>query len=215
MAGACPGRRHPGRQGPPPVPLDPPLQPAARPRPARPGGCWWAAAKRRRVAFSACHAPSDTPLIGLVRVAGARGAVEEGSAGQGRGRAGPLRGPQVAGWYPHITLALLAHAFLAVTRARATSPERTRGDADHLSGGLGLLPLTVPRSGGCWSRWSGPPRSGPAWCWPGPGGVAATRPPPDAHTTSDANHTCVSEGRSGPGCRIGLCFEHIGVGDDR
>ena len=26
------------------------------------------------------------------------------------------------------TLALLAHAFLAVTRAQATSPERTKGD---------------------------------------------------------------------------------------
>jgi hypothetical protein len=32
------------------------------------------------------------------------------------------------GWYRHITLALLAHAFLAVTRAQATSPERTKGD---------------------------------------------------------------------------------------
>jgi SRSO17 transposase len=32
-------------------------------------------------------------------------------------------------WYRHITLALLAHAFLVVTRAQATSPERTKGDA--------------------------------------------------------------------------------------
>ena len=32
------------------------------------------------------------------------------------------------GWYRHITLALLAHAFLAVTRAQATNPERTKGD---------------------------------------------------------------------------------------
>ena len=31
------------------------------------------------------------------------------------------------GWYRHITLALLAHAFLAVTRAQATSPERAKG----------------------------------------------------------------------------------------
>ena len=32
------------------------------------------------------------------------------------------------GWYRHITLALLAHAFLAVTRAQAISPKRTKGD---------------------------------------------------------------------------------------
>jgi SRSO17 transposase len=33
------------------------------------------------------------------------------------------------GWYRHVTLALLAHAFLAVTRAHAASPEWARGDA--------------------------------------------------------------------------------------
>jgi SRSO17 transposase len=32
------------------------------------------------------------------------------------------------GWYRHITLALLAHAFLVVIRAQATNPERTKGD---------------------------------------------------------------------------------------
>jgi SRSO17 transposase len=33
------------------------------------------------------------------------------------------------GWYRHITLALLAYAFLAVIRAQATSPERAKGAA--------------------------------------------------------------------------------------
>jgi SRSO17 transposase len=33
------------------------------------------------------------------------------------------------GWYRHITLALLAYAFLAVVRAQATGLERTKGDA--------------------------------------------------------------------------------------
>jgi SRSO17 transposase len=32
-------------------------------------------------------------------------------------------------WYRWMTLALLAHAFLAVTHARAANPERTKGDA--------------------------------------------------------------------------------------
>jgi SRSO17 transposase len=31
------------------------------------------------------------------------------------------------GWYRHITLALLAHAFLGVTRTRASGPERVKG----------------------------------------------------------------------------------------
>ena len=32
------------------------------------------------------------------------------------------------GWYRHITLALLAYAFLAVTRAQAAGSERAKGD---------------------------------------------------------------------------------------
>jgi SRSO17 transposase len=31
------------------------------------------------------------------------------------------------GWYRHITLVLLAHAFLAVVRARTAGPEHTKG----------------------------------------------------------------------------------------
>jgi SRSO17 transposase len=31
-------------------------------------------------------------------------------------------------WYHHTTLALLAHAFLAVTRAQASGPQRAKGD---------------------------------------------------------------------------------------
>jgi SRSO17 transposase len=33
------------------------------------------------------------------------------------------------GWYRHITLALLAHAFLVVTRAKAATGDRAKGDA--------------------------------------------------------------------------------------
>jgi SRSO17 transposase len=33
------------------------------------------------------------------------------------------------GWYRHITLALLAHAFLVVTRTKATTGDRAKGDA--------------------------------------------------------------------------------------
>jgi hypothetical protein len=33
------------------------------------------------------------------------------------------------GWYRHITLALLAHAFLVITRTKATTGDRAKGDA--------------------------------------------------------------------------------------
>jgi hypothetical protein len=64
----------------------------------------------------------------LVRVARTRWAVEEGFE-QAKGEVGldhyeVRRWP---GWYRHVTLALLAHAFLAVTRAKATNPERAKG----------------------------------------------------------------------------------------
>jgi SRSO17 transposase len=35
---------------------------------------------------------------------------------------------QYLAWYRHVTLAMVALAFLAVTRAQAISPERTKGD---------------------------------------------------------------------------------------
>jgi SRSO17 transposase len=102
--------------------------------PATAGMARWLLVRRSRsdgeLAFYACFAPSDTPLIGLVRVAGARWAVEEGFE-QAKGEVGldhyeVRRWP---GWYRHVTLALLAYAFLAVTRAQATSPERAKGAA--------------------------------------------------------------------------------------
>jgi hypothetical protein len=48
------------------------------------------------------------------------------------------------GWYRHVTLALLAHAFLVVTRARGQQPRPGKGGRGGLTGGLGLVPLTVP-----------------------------------------------------------------------
>ena len=81
------------------------------------------------LAFYACYGPAGTSLDELVRVAGTRWAVEEGFE-QAKGDVG-LDHYEVRkwpGWYRHITLALLAHTFLAVTRAQATTPERTKGD---------------------------------------------------------------------------------------
>jgi SRSO17 transposase len=101
--------------------------------PATAGMAGWLLVRRSHsdgeLAFYACYGPAATPLVGLVRVAGTRWAVEEGFE-QAKGEVG-LDHYQVRkwpGWYRHITLALLAHAFLAGTRAQATSPERTKGD---------------------------------------------------------------------------------------
>jgi SRSO17 transposase len=101
--------------------------------PATAGMARWLLVRRSRrdgeLAFYACSGPAGTSLVGLVRVAGTRWAVEEGFE-QAKGEVG-LDHYEVRkwpGWYRHITLALLAHAFLAVTRAQATSPERTKGD---------------------------------------------------------------------------------------
>jgi SRSO17 transposase len=101
--------------------------------PATAGMARWLLVRRRRsdgeLAFYACSGPAGTSLVGLVRVAGTRWAVEEGFE-QAKGEVG-LDHYEVRkwpGWYRHITLALLAHAFLAVTRAQATSPDRTKGD---------------------------------------------------------------------------------------
>jgi SRSO17 transposase len=102
--------------------------------PAMAGMARWLLVRRSRsdgeLAFYACYGPAATPLVGLVRVAGTRWAVEEGFQ-QAKGEVG-LDHYEVRkwpGWYRHITLALLAYAFLAVTRAQASSPERAKGGA--------------------------------------------------------------------------------------
>ena len=94
-------------------------------RPDDTGTGHWLLARRSlrdptELAYYLCHGPADTPLRELVRVAGARWAIEE-SFQTAKGEVG-LDQYQVRrwdGWYRHITLAMLAHAFLTVTRAAA------------------------------------------------------------------------------------------------
>jgi len=72
------------------------------------------------LAYYLCHGPERTPLRELVRVAGARWAIEE-TFQTAKGQVG-LDQYQVRRydcWYRHITLAMLAHAFLTVTTAEA------------------------------------------------------------------------------------------------
>jgi SRSO17 transposase len=73
------------------------------------------------LAYYVCYGPADTSLAGLVQVAGVRWTVECGFQ-QGKGETG-LDHYQVRryqAWYRHVTLSMLAQAFLAVQRARAS-----------------------------------------------------------------------------------------------
>jgi SRSO17 transposase len=90
-----------------------------------PGKGYWLLARRsiaqpEELAYYVCFGPEDTWLEELVGVAGMRWAIEE-SFEEAKGEVGldQYEVRRWVGWYRHITLALMAHAFLAVTRAHA------------------------------------------------------------------------------------------------
>ena len=88
------------------------------------------------LAYYVCCGPADTPVAELVRVAGRRWAIE-GALEEAKGEVGldQYEVRRWAGWHRHITLAMVAHAFLAVTRAGAAEPRP-----------LPPLPAPSPRS---------------------------------------------------------------------
>ena len=71
-----------------------------------------AVAKPGELAFYVCFGPADTTLEELVRVAGTRWAIEECFKGEVGLDQYEVR--RWDGWYRHITLAMLAQAYLAV-----------------------------------------------------------------------------------------------------
>jgi SRSO17 transposase len=108
------------------------------------GMAQWALARRSlsdptEVAYYRAYGPAETPLAALVRVAGLRWAIEEGFQ-----RAKDLVGldqyevRRWGAWYRHCTLALLAHAYLEVTRAQATAVQNRDGGKK----GTMVLPAT-------------------------------------------------------------------------
>jgi SRSO17 transposase len=85
------------------------------------------------IAYFRAYGPKDTPLSALVQVVGRRWTIEEGFE-RAKGMVG-LDHYEVrkwSAWYRHVTLALLAHAYLEVTRSRA---EETRGQSGVERGG--------------------------------------------------------------------------------
>jgi SRSO17 transposase len=72
------------------------------------------------LAYYVCFGAAATALADLVRVAGARWAIEECvEAAKGAVGLDQYEVRRWGGWYRHVTLCLLAHAFLAATRAAA------------------------------------------------------------------------------------------------
>jgi SRSO17 transposase len=103
--------------------------------PIRPlaGAGYWLLARRSpsdptEIAYYLAAAPPRTPLRELARVAGVRWAIEEtfqtAKSEVGLDHYQVWRYP---GWYRHITLAMLAHAFLTVTRAATGGEKRGSG----------------------------------------------------------------------------------------
>ena len=94
----------------------------------------WLVARRRlsdpsELAYYRAFGPADSSLATLVRVAGTRWAIEEGFE-EAKGVVG-LDQYEVRkwdAWYRHVTLALLAHAYLAATRHQARQTEREKGE---------------------------------------------------------------------------------------
>jgi SRSO17 transposase len=99
-----------------------------------PGTAQWLLARRSlsdpaEVAYYRAFGPAATPVAALVRVAGMRWAIEAGFE-DAKGTVG-LDHYEVrkwTAWYRHVTLALLAHAYLQVVRHQADGDERQRGD---------------------------------------------------------------------------------------
>lgn len=93
---------------------------------------WWVARRNlyepTEITYYLACAPADTTLQMLVQVAGTRWAVEE-SLETAKGEVGldQYEVRKWTGWYRHITLALLAHAFLTATRAQAVGSDGQKG----------------------------------------------------------------------------------------
>ena len=89
-----------------------------------PDSVYWLLARRSLsdptdLAYYLCHAPARTTLAELVTVAGTRWAIEETfQTSKGQTGLDHYQVRQYTGWYRHMTLSMLAHAFLTVTRSK-------------------------------------------------------------------------------------------------
>ena len=111
----------------------------------------WVLARRSlsgpgQIAYYLAYAPACCGITDLVRVAGSRWAIEECfQAAKNECGLDEYEVRRYAGWYRHITLVMLAHAFLTALAAA----EAVKGAAET---DLRLLPASPwRRSGDCWT----------------------------------------------------------------
>jgi SRSO17 transposase len=99
--------------------------------PNHPDSAYWLLARRNLddatdLAYYLCHAPARTSLSDLIRIAGIRWTIEETfQTSKGQTGLDHYQVRQYTGWYRHITLAMLAHAFLTITRTKKGTPPAT------------------------------------------------------------------------------------------
>jgi len=94
-----------------------------------PGWARWVLARRSipkradepaELAFYVCAGPAETTLEQLIAVAGGRWRIEECfQAAKNQAGLASYQVRDYTAWYRHITLAMLAHAYLSATRATA------------------------------------------------------------------------------------------------
>jgi SRSO17 transposase len=114
-------------------------------------------AKPDDLAYYLTHAPEGTTLARLARVAGTRWTIESCfEAAKGEVGLDEYEVRSWTGWHRHITLAMLAHAYLAVLRKAALggsgrARSRRRSAAPHRAGSAApaLAPRLEPRTGTC------------------------------------------------------------------
>ncbi|MFF4355217.1 IS701 family transposase [Streptomyces sp. NPDC001530] len=120
----------------------------------------WALARRSisrpdEIAYYLGYAPVDTGIDRLVQVAGRRWAIEECfQAAKNECGLDQYEVRRYTGWMRHITLAMLAHAFLAATAAQAAA----KGDAETVPAPWLRSPWR--KSAGSWQL---APHPGPAY----------------------------------------------------
>jgi hypothetical protein len=144
--------------------------------------------------YSVCFAPAATPLATLVRVAGRRWMVEEAFE-QAKGEVGldHYQVRQYLAWYRHVTLAMAAHAFLAVTRATEIGGDR--GDHPGRAGRAhrGRTPPPAGRAGRAATDRSGV-QAGLVGVATPPSGWRPTRSlPATTHETATVGFVAISE----------------------
>jgi hypothetical protein len=137
----------------------------------------------REIACFLAHAPADATVSEIIARAGGRWQIEECfQAAKNECGLDQYEVRRYVGWHRHITLAMLARAFLAAMTAQALE----KGAEETVR--AASSPSPWQKSGDSWTL-PVPPRPGtghPHVSSSGPAGAAAARPSPAAATTSAA-----------------------------